>query len=316
MQRSSYLAALSILFAAFVMHAPLHADTFSTLGTEFDIDFVSIGSPGEGGVDYEYRIGKFEINREQVGFSNQLGGLGLELFHSETFGPARPEMPAAAVSTNEAARFVNWLNEIEGFPHAYKFEQQPGEEGYSANAFFDPWQPDDPGYDPDNVLRNSQARYVIPSDDEWVKAAYFRPGVGLQRLPGIVDGEEIVYQTSAPVDVMDAGTSTLNGVVGIIGNVWEINESPFSDRNAVFPGEIPREDFWQRMRGGGWTPTFSDESRFNFSSSHHGVTHYDAQVFHQGFRVASVPEPTFHSLWLVGLLFVSRRLIPNKRKTG
>jgi sulfatase modifying factor 1 len=86
------------------------------------------------------------------------------------------------VAWSEAARFTNWLNTSQGFPAAYKFHKQPGDRFYSARETNSLWVPGDDGFDPDNPFRNSQAKYFLPSADEWYKAAYYDPnangGVG------------------------------------------------------------------------------------------------------------------------------------------
>ena len=122
------------------------ADTFGSGDNTFEIEFVTIGDPGNpadttgdpnpaGSVDYVYSMGKYEVSRDMVEKASAEGGLGLTLDPMDfvTGGP-RPDMPATGVSWNEAARFMNWLNTSQGFPAAYKFSTQPGEPGYDANA--------------------------------------------------------------------------------------------------------------------------------------------------------------------------------------
>ena len=115
------------------------ADTFGSGANTFDIEFVTIGNPGNaadttgspnpaGSVPYTYRMGKFEISEQMIDKANALGGLGIT---KDTRGA---DKPATSVSWNEAARFVNWLNTSTGSTPAYKFAIQPGEVGYSANA--------------------------------------------------------------------------------------------------------------------------------------------------------------------------------------
>lgn len=82
-------------------------------------------------------------------------------------------MPATGISWNEAARFVNWLNTSQGYPEAHKFNTQPGDVEYDANANVDLWEAADAGFDPANPFRNSLAQYFLPSVDEWYKAAYY-----------------------------------------------------------------------------------------------------------------------------------------------
>ena len=49
----------------------------------------------------------------------------------------------------------------------------------SANANIQLWTVSDAGYNPNNLYRNSLARYFLPSVDEWYKAAYYDPTSGV-----------------------------------------------------------------------------------------------------------------------------------------
>ena len=155
------------------------SDTFGSGSTQFDIEFVHIGNPGNpgdasnisfptsGAVNYEYQISKHEISQQMVLIANSLGNLGIT---TSNWGSTRP---ATEVTWLEAAKFVNWLNTSQGYSPAYKirdllFIELP-----------DLWLPSDPGYDPSNQYRNRDARYVLPSEDEWYKAAYFDASAGV-----------------------------------------------------------------------------------------------------------------------------------------
>ena len=101
------------------------ADTFGSGANSFDIDFVTIGNPGNppdanpnpaGAVPYPYRIGKYEISEQMIDKANALGGLGIT---KDTRGP---DMPATSVTWYEAAKFVNWLNTSAGSLPVYKFD--------------------------------------------------------------------------------------------------------------------------------------------------------------------------------------------------
>ena len=112
-------------------------DTFGSGANTFNIDFVTIGNPGNsadttgvpnpaGSVDQLYRMGKYEISRAMIEKASAAGGLGLSL-DPMLFVPGgpRPAMPATGVTWFEAARFVNWLNTSSGSSPAYKFSTQP-----------------------------------------------------------------------------------------------------------------------------------------------------------------------------------------------
>src|SRR6187397_188360 len=110
---------------AFVVSNFAHGDTFGSGANNFNIEFVTIGNPGNvvdttgspnpaGSVGYTYNIGKFEISELMIDRANTLGGLGIT---KDTRGA---DKPATSVSWNKAARFVNWLNTSSGSPPAYK----------------------------------------------------------------------------------------------------------------------------------------------------------------------------------------------------
>ncbi|MDF3129895.1 hypothetical protein P0Y35_11865 [Kiritimatiellaeota bacterium B1221] len=112
---------------------PLHAqDTFGSGVNEFMIGFVEVGDAGNpddsgttglyhsayGGVAYDFRMGTYEISRDMINKANALGNLNITMSHS---GSSALDRPAAGITWNEAARFVNWLNTSKGYPVAYKF---------------------------------------------------------------------------------------------------------------------------------------------------------------------------------------------------
>src|SRR5438309_486040 len=134
---------LSCLFAAalFIDGRVSLADNFGSGANSFDIDFVSIGNPGNppdanpnpaGAVAYDYRIGKYEISEQMIDKANTLGGLGIT---KDTRGP---DYPATSVTWYEAAKFVNWLDSSSGSVPTYKFD---------INGNFQLWQSTDAGYD-------------------------------------------------------------------------------------------------------------------------------------------------------------------------
>ncbi len=209
-------------------------DTFGSGANTFDIEFVTIDNPGNaadttgspnlaGSVPYTYRMGKFEISEQMIEKANALGGLGI------TKTTRGPDKPATSVSWNEAARFVNWLNTSTGDTPAYKFAIQPGEAGYSANANIELWTISDAGYNPNNLYRNSLARYFLPSVDEWYKAAYYdsTSGVyfdyptGSDSIPtAVASGTAAgtaVYGQSRPADITLAGGLSPYGTMGQVG---------------------------------------------------------------------------------------------------
>ena len=133
---------VALMIAAISWASLAHADTFGSGANSFQIEFVTIGNPGNppdddanpaGAVPYSYRIGKYEISEQMIDKANALGGLGIT---KDTRGP---DKPTTSITWFEAARFVNWLNTSTGALPAYKFDDI-GE--------FQLWEPTDAGYDP------------------------------------------------------------------------------------------------------------------------------------------------------------------------
>ncbi len=282
-----------LLFALF--SGALRADSFGSGANSFTIDFVTIGAPGNpgdptgnpnlaGAVPYQYRMGKYEISEQMIDKANAAGGLGIT---KPTIGP---NQPATGVSWIEAARFVNWLNTSTGSLPAYKF-----------GATGDPqyWATTDPGYNAGNLIRNSLARYFIPSVNEWYKAAYFDPRLGVyynyptgsDALPDGIDflGDpnfDAVFIDNVshlqPNIITNVGIASSFGVFGLGGNVMEWNETDFS------VGGTPSLTL-KGYRGGHWNE-FSSQIRANTLGLTRPPT---SELTALGFRVARViPEPT------------------------
>ena len=296
------------------------ADTFGSGANQFTIDFVTVGDPGNpndsgttgghfsphGGVATEFRISTYAVSRDMLPKANAAGGLGITLADMTSYGGNGANLPATGVSWNEAARFVNWLNTSSGYSPAYKFILQPGDVGYNANANIELWQEEDAGYDANNLYRNANAYYFLPSEHEWYKAAYYggsgstyydyatqqdAPSMPTAVSEGTGAHEAIYYQalSTGPADIHHAGGASHYGTIGQNGNAWEWHESAFDGTN-----NVSSED--RGIRGGYWNST---ESNLRSSNRHSGVTPtYDN--FNVGFRVASVPEPSSALLVLLG----------------
>ncbi len=236
-------SALSLFVFTFAITPFVNADTFGSGDNQFEIPFVTIGDPANaadttgapnpaGSVGYTYRIGKYEIPEQAIRKANILSGLdGNPL--GLTLDDRGSQKPATSISWYEAARFVNWLNEEKGTTPAYKFD---------TNGDFQLWEPFDPGYNPSNRFRNSQAQYFLPSADEWYKAAYYDPDAGLYYryptgsndipdgidFPGDTEFEAVYWDGTGnlvPNDITDVGVESPYGTLGQGGNVFEWEES-------------------------------------------------------------------------------------------
>ena len=289
------------------------ADTFGSGANSFDIEFVGIGNPGNaadstgdpnpaGSVAYAYNMGKFEVSRDMVTKANSAGGLGITLADMTALGGNGVNRPATGVTWNESARFVNWLNTIQGFQPAYKFSTQPGGGGYEVNQNISLWVSGDAGFNAANPFRNSQAHYFLPSVDEWYKAAYYDPTnsvyynypTGSDSAPtavasGTLTGTAVFGQPSSqgPADITQAGGLSPYGIMGMGGNVYEWEETEFDLVNNSSSSA-------RGVRGGNWFG-FSDDLLSSFRNSVRPM----GELYFIGFRVASIPEPS--TLVLLGM---------------
>jgi len=316
------------------------------------VDTVSVGNPGNAGelsgvgaggpygpdricgeVDHVYDIGKFEITaRQYTEFLNAVGttdayGLyntymadtanyfGCNIQRSDASGSYRYSVPAERanrpvnyVSWGDAARFANWLTN--GQPTGAQGPNTTEDGSYFLN-----------GAVTDAALlavaRKANARYVIPTEDEWYKAAYHRnDGVtgnywdyatNTDELPSnnltdpdpgnnanFVQGPS-GYTIGGPYWRTEVGefekSESPYGTFDQGGNVWEWNEAV-----------LETTEGWRRgLRGGSFMD--SDDLRAADRYSTYPTREYETV----GFRVALVPEPATATMLALGLLGLLRR---------
>ena len=282
--------------------------TFGSGGNAFNMDFTTIGSPGNaadttgdpnpaGGVSYTYQMGTYEVSENMITKFNASQSLQIT---KDTRGV---DKPATSVSWNEAARFVNWLNTSTGGFAAYNATG-------GVNTNITPWTiADTLDYNASNPYRSVRTNFVLPSMDEWYKAAYFDPNSGnyfnfpngsdtapMAVASGTAANTAVYGGQSGPADVNQAGGLSPFGIMGLGGNVWEWEETAFSLNNSS--GSSSRG-----VRGGSWLAP-----SHNLSSSIRLGSNPADEFADVGFRVASlsssavaVPEPSSWVLSLMGL---------------
>jgi len=317
------------LAAVVSMAAPSEAGTvtFGSGSNQFNMEFVTIGNPNNaadttgqpnlaGAVGYTYGIGKFEVSEEMITkYNSNFGTDNRLVINTDNRGAAKP---ATNVSLNEAARFVNWLNTSTGNQAAYKFTTS------GVNDDIELWTPGDAGWDVNNQYRNSLAKYFLPSENEWYKAAFYDPnksgGAGywdyatgsdtgpIATTGGTVAGTAVYGRTypDGPADVANAGGLSKYGVMGLGGNANEWLESFLAaDDDNPLRGII---------RGGTWFNSTADPFLSSSSRTDGSANLENGGV---GFRVASlssdaaaVPEP---SMMVIGTLFGLGGLMAKRR---
>jgi formylglycine-generating enzyme required for sulfatase activity len=216
--------------------------------------------------------------------------------------------PVVYVTRWDAMRFVNWLHNGQG-----SGDTETG--AYTllgGTAFPDNWE---------SITRSPGARWWLPSESEWYKAAYYNPDTGLYStyptrtssvpnnlLPSADTGNSVNYgcalgtcttgKSSYPMTDVGAYALSLSyyGTFDQGGNVYEWDESIITSVAGTSAGR----------RGGSW-----DSFSFDLAKSNRTLIEVfnlwggDAQT---GFRVASAaPEPGTLLLLCLGALGAGAR---------
>ncbi len=296
---------IPVMLAAMLAIMAAHADLFGTGSNQFTIDFVAIGhagkaadSTGYGAVGYNYRIGRTEVSIDQFFKARAADGRignGNENYWNDGFRTVGVEAPASRMSWFDAAMFCNWLTTGDAYTGVYQFDGGGMMTGL------------------DRTFRNGGGlAYVLPTEDEWYKAAYFKAdgsgyslyASGLNSVPihGTADGWNYFnggYVNEHPNDTwtVGLGAEEQNGTYNMMGNVQEWTESAedgilnnLSEDRAVRGGEY-----------GAFETELRSTARFAPPPS--------GQVSNLGFRVAVIPEPSSMLLLTFGagaLLFHRR----------
>ncbi|MBC8868157.1 MAG: SUMF1/EgtB/PvdO family nonheme iron enzyme, partial [Planctomycetes bacterium] len=203
------------------------ARTVTYGGTSISMDFVDIGNAGNGpdsttigSVAYTYRIGKYEVSKNQ--WDLVVAASAIDLLDDP--GQWSDDQPVANISWYDAAMFCNWLTSGDVTDGAYTIN---GSGEVTA-------------IDRDFAVNTHGTVYVIPTEDEWYKAAYHKndgktgnyhayPSDNIISPDGIDFAGDTQfdfvfkdpYQQGIPNAVNNAGDLSPYDTMGQGGNIWE-----------------------------------------------------------------------------------------------
>ncbi len=232
---------------------------------------VPVGGPankadttGFGAVAYAYKIGKYEVtNAEFAAFLNAVNKTNTHKLYdarmaSEYGGITRGgdagsytyavkdgwgKKPVNYVTWESAVRYTNWLSNGQG-----KGDTEAG--SYTIN--------DGKVTVPDHakLAAGKETRWVLPSEDEWYKAAYYDPnkpgGADYWKYPAKSDDEPAAnINTNAPSDGgFHAKAVSPYGTYDQGGNMWEYNDSRKGGKVGLRGGSFYINDNAGYMRSG------------------------------------------------------------------
>jgi formylglycine-generating enzyme required for sulfatase activity len=270
------MAVANVSFADTIHGVSMDFVTIGQAGNSSDTRVARDGTSGYGAVGYNYRIGKYEVtNAQWNAFTTAAGAptgtVSTAYDQSATYTGA--QQPTNMVSWLEASQFCNYLTSGDKSKGVYQFS------GDNAN--------------PGSFLSvNREAAkaaygtiYFLPSENEWYKAAYYRPNGtgysvyanGTNSIPPADNGWNYIDGTYSAHWNVGIGTMEQNGTFDMMGNAWELVETVQGC-----------------LRGGSYG---DDNADLKYSSR--VIYAADSEFASAGFRVASVPEPA--TLLLVGL---------------
>ncbi|MCX6867173.1 MAG: SUMF1/EgtB/PvdO family nonheme iron enzyme [Verrucomicrobia bacterium] len=151
------------------------------------------------------------------------------------------------------------------------------------------------------ITVNPGATVYIPSEDEWYKAAYYNGGTSTYSLypngQNSITTADANYNNSVghSTDVGSyGGDPSSYGTFDQGGNVWEWNDRVYSGSSGLLRGQ--RGGSWYNLGG----PLYSAYGFYSVPSQ---------ETFDLGFRVASVPEPSYVVLSILasGVLVIHRK---------
>jgi formylglycine-generating enzyme len=301
-----------------------------------NIEWVSVGNPGNhgigpadatGSVGYAYSIAKYEVtNAQYAEFLNAVadndsnalyneemstdarGGIlrsGSSGSYSYAVKSGHANNPVVFVSFYDTLRFANWLHN--GQPSGLQDATTTEFGAYDMSA--------------GGVTREAGARYFLPTDSEWYKAAYYNAALGAYYVnPGTDDDPIAEPPPGGPSSANFYGGPQFNGYFALTGSgAFDPSFNYLTDVGSYTAADTHYGTFdqggnvreWNEqvastgrhyVRGGSWAEIGNALSRS--STEHYPAT---LENFYTGFRLATIPEPTTGLLTAIGLVVLAVR---------
>jgi formylglycine-generating enzyme len=350
------------LFAVAVAVAatPLHAIT---------IDMVPIGNPGNGSditghgsVAYHYQIGKTEVTLAQyTAFLNAVAADDpyelYDIYQATDWRVAgivrsgspgsysystigSPNRPVTRVDWGDAARFANWMHN--GQPTGAPTASTTEDGAYTLNGVAD-------YRGLILVTRNPGARWFVPSEDEWYKAAYhkndgitsnyWRFPTGSDTIPASDNppGEPSIRTNVANFyhdDFIENGFNDGRAMTGTMPDTDSNLDNVLNDVGAYSSSPSPYGTFDQGGNVVEWNDSIRSLSNYSrvirggswiygwnyLAAGYELQTPVDETSTNLGFRLAAVPEPSASLIalsaalgfwWLVRRRILAQAAVPN-----